>query len=289
MTINARALEHAIRKMLSHPLMEVRAMGEEIKAAALESTPTLVKYADAVPYLQTVREALTPGLPAEPAMPAGPGETPWCRLLDWDRNADLHILAAALYRHGENGYAHSIEQVRNLSAGEQARLAAAILGSLGPHDIPIRELEFSFFVFDIILDQGAYAELKRHRMMTQTPQALTPLLGYAIPRCIRAAGMETDYRHAMETARETYLQLHNLTRQLLPTVPNGYNRRPVSHQPAQPDALCQPALSAQCSFLHPPDCPPYGGTGAETMPLLGDYPTTAHGESWQDVEQNAFC
>ncbi len=36
---NARALEHAIRKMLSHPVMEVRAMGEEIKAAALESTP----------------------------------------------------------------------------------------------------------------------------------------------------------------------------------------------------------------------------------------------------------
>ena len=31
MTINARALEHAIRKMLSHPLDEVKKIGEEIK------------------------------------------------------------------------------------------------------------------------------------------------------------------------------------------------------------------------------------------------------------------
>ncbi|HPA33749.1 MAG TPA: FAD-dependent thymidylate synthase [Anaerolineaceae bacterium] len=291
MTINARALEHAIRKMLSHPLMEVRAMGEEIKAAALESTPTLVKYADAVPYLQTVREALTPGLPAEPAMPAGPGETPWCRLLDWDRDADLHILAAALYRHDENGYAHAIEQVRNLSAGEQARLAAAILGSLGPHDIPIRELEFSFFVFDIILDQGAYAELKRHRMMTQTPQELTPLLGYAIPRCIRAAGMETDYRRAMETARETYLQLHNFNPAVASyVVPNGYNRR----------VLLSTNLRSLMHFVSLRSAPNahfsirriahrMAELARETMPLLGDYLTTAPGESWQDVEKMHFA
>ena len=34
MTINARALEHALRKMLSHPLTEVRQLGEEIKQVA---------------------------------------------------------------------------------------------------------------------------------------------------------------------------------------------------------------------------------------------------------------
>ncbi len=34
-TINARALEHAIRKLLSHPLAEVRAIGAEVKQTAL--------------------------------------------------------------------------------------------------------------------------------------------------------------------------------------------------------------------------------------------------------------
>jgi hypothetical protein len=166
---------------------------------------------------------------------------------------------------------HSIEQVRNLSAGEQARLAAAILGSLGPHDIPIRELEFSFFVFDIILDQGAYAELKRHRMMTQTPQALTPLLGYAIPRCIRAAGMETDYRHAMETARETYLQLHNFNPAVASyVVPNGYNRRVLLSTNCR-SLLHFVSLRSKRPMLISPSAglPPYGGTGAGTHAAAG--------------------
>ena len=51
MTANARILENMIRKMLSHELAEVREIGEEVKVVAKNEVPTLVKYADAVPYL----------------------------------------------------------------------------------------------------------------------------------------------------------------------------------------------------------------------------------------------
>ena len=50
-TINARELEHALKKMLSHPLAEVKNIGEEIKIISLNEIPTLVKYADEIPYL----------------------------------------------------------------------------------------------------------------------------------------------------------------------------------------------------------------------------------------------
>ena len=39
MTINARALEHALQKMLSSPLAEVRALGQEIKGVAQTEVP----------------------------------------------------------------------------------------------------------------------------------------------------------------------------------------------------------------------------------------------------------
>ena len=52
MTANARVLENSIRKMLSHPLAEVRQIGEEIKQVAQSETPTLVKYADPLPHLE---------------------------------------------------------------------------------------------------------------------------------------------------------------------------------------------------------------------------------------------
>ena len=51
MTANARVLENALRKLLSHELQEVREIGEQLKAVALGEVPTLVKYAEAVPYL----------------------------------------------------------------------------------------------------------------------------------------------------------------------------------------------------------------------------------------------
>ena len=52
---------------------------------------------------------------------------------------------------------------------------------LSRYDVPLRELEYSTYTFDLVMDQGAYAEFKRHRMMTQTPQALTTRLGYCLP------------------------------------------------------------------------------------------------------------
>ena len=54
MTANARVLEHAITKMLSHPLEEVHDIGSEVKQVALSEAPTLVKYADRSPYLADV-------------------------------------------------------------------------------------------------------------------------------------------------------------------------------------------------------------------------------------------
>jgi thymidylate synthase ThyX len=77
-----------------------------------------------------------------------------------------------------------------------------------------------------LLDQGAYFELKRHRMMTQTPQALTTRLGYAVPRRMAAAGLEDEYRAAMAAAADAYERLAEFNPQVAGyVVPNGYNRR----------------------------------------------------------------
>src|SRR5512139_3077089 len=51
MTANARVLEHAISKLMSHPLEEVREIGAEMKCVAQDEVPTLVKYANRSEYL----------------------------------------------------------------------------------------------------------------------------------------------------------------------------------------------------------------------------------------------
>src|SRR5690349_4108938 len=162
LTANARVLENMIRKMLSHELAEVRQIGEKVKEVALGETPTLVKYANAVPYLvETSNEFNSRG-----ANPRVPAEDEWCTLIDYDKKGEERILAAALYRFGEMSYADSLSYISSLSEEEIAKLAESLLMRLSKFDIPLRELEYSTYIFDSVMDQGAYAEFKRHRMMT---------------------------------------------------------------------------------------------------------------------------
>ena len=91
-----------------------------------------------------------------------------------------------------------------MTAAERRRTGPAALGRLERHDTPLRELEHTTYTFDIVCDQGAYFDLKRHRMMTQTPQPPTVELGYAVPRAIDEAGFGHRFREAIERATDTY-------------------------------------------------------------------------------------
>ncbi len=194
MTVNARALENTIRKMLSHELAEVRDIGAQVKAVAREEVPTLIKYAEAVPYLSET-ELDFDRLARDPGGSEGPQRLPeeWCRLVHYDQDGENKVLAAALYRFGHQTFDDALDHVRGQGSEERARLADSLLGRLGEHDIPLRELEYTGYTFDLVMDQGAYAEFKRHRMMTQTAQRLSARLGYSVPRLMVDAGLGPAY------------------------------------------------------------------------------------------------
>jgi thymidylate synthase ThyX len=286
-TINARALEHAIRKALSHPLSEVRLLGEEIKEVALSEVPTLVKYAEAVPYLTGINMHLTAA--ASKISDSNLGND-WCRLAFYDPNMDDHVLAAALYRFGNISYERALSYVQEISVRERNTMAELILGELGQFDNPIRELEYTAFSFDIILDQGAYFELKRHRMMTQTPQALTADLGFAIPRMFTLAGLKESYRSAMEAARSTYEALCKYDPFVASyIVPNGYNRRILLNMNLRTAfhlISLRSAPNAHFSMRR------ISQRAAEEIrkvsPLLASYIRVNPDETWQEIEGQYF-
>ena len=222
MTANARVLEHAVRKMLSHPLREVQEIGEKIKEVAQVEIPTLVKYADRVPYLEETKADFSSRADALPVEPMREMLT----LVDYDPEAELRILAAALYASGGVSFTTAMRTVQEMDEGRQRNLADALLGRLDRFDAPVRELEHAVYTFDTMLDQGAYFELKRHRMMTQTPQRLRADLGFAVPRLLVEADFEVPYRTAMKHAAEAYKQLVDWNPHVASyLVPNGFNRR----------------------------------------------------------------
>jgi thymidylate synthase ThyX len=290
MTINARGLEHAIQKMLSHPLAEVRAIGSEIKAVAITETPSLVKYADAVPYLEETRRDLLVFNESRTIDAIVTSDLPGCRLISFDPDCELNILAAALFRFSSGDILALRERVCSLTESDRCALALKVMGGRSPHDAPLRELEYSSFVFELLVDQGAYFEIKRHRMMTQTPQALTANLGYAVPRMIVESGFEIPYREAMEKAGTGYRQIARENPEAASyLVPNGYNRRmlmSLNLRSADHFIALRTAPNAHFSVRRMAHW--MAQEIRARLPVLGSFLRECPGETWQDVEKKYF-
>ncbi|MEP0806628.1 MAG: FAD-dependent thymidylate synthase [Chloroflexota bacterium] len=285
MTANARVIENMIRKMLSHELAEVREIGAKVKEVSKAETPTLVKYADAVPYLvETIREL---GELEITDRRLGSGD--WCQLIDYDKNGENKILAAALYRFDEMPYADALAYVEALSGDAKSKLAEALLGRLGRYDTPLRELEYCTYTFDLVMDQGAYAEFKRHRMMTQTPQRLTTRLGYATPRLMAEAGFGSRYEAAMDAAAKMYEKLYEFSPVVAQyVVPNGYNRRVLAQfNLREAYAFCQLRSAANAHFSIRRVAQRMYEEMARVHPLLTKYMKLPE-ETWQGVEESYF-
>ena len=287
MTANARALEHAIRKMLSHPLREVQEIGERIKEVAQVEIPTLVKYADRVPYLEDVSKDFSARAAAFPVESmAGMLE-----LVDYDPEAELRILAAALFAPGGASFATVMKTVREMDGDQLKELAEALLGRLDRFDAPVRELEHAYYTFDATLDQGAYFELKRHRMMTQTPQRLRADLGYAVPRLIVEAGFEAPYRKAMEQAAEAFSQLEAWNPHVAAyLVPNGFNRRVLmTMNLREVYHFCELRAEKNAHFSIRRIALRMAEMIREVHPLLGAYLRLPHGADWREIEADHFA
>jgi hypothetical protein len=208
--------------MLSNPLSEVKATGSEAKAVAQEIVPTLVKYANENAYL----EHFDNHYPDLSFVPSKSGQTDWFACIDCDPDGENRILAALIYRYSNRPFAECLIRIQNLADPEKERLAADLLGRLGEHDIPLRELEYASITFDILMDQGAYFEFKRHRMMTQTPQLLSTLYGFAVPKLLSESGVGDLFIEDMQKADDLYQRLsEDFPQAASYIVPNAFNRR----------------------------------------------------------------
>jgi thymidylate synthase ThyX len=288
MTANARVLEHAISKMLSNPLAEVRQIGEEVKCVAQTEVPTLVKHAAENPYLMETGASLSSHLKTTNAEVQADQED-WCRLIDYDPEGENRVLAAGLYRFGDLSFSEALDKVHSASDADRINLAKALLERLGDHDTPLRELEYISYTFELILDQGGYAEFKRHRMMTQTPQALTTRLGYSVPHRFEQAGLEHQYQSAMQAASHAYEKLVEFNPQVASyVVPNGYNRRILfCMNLREAFSFCQLRSAENAHFSMRRVAQRVAEQIRLVHPLLANYMRLPE-ETWQDIQNQHF-
>src|SRR3989338_1281552 len=115
MTINARGLEYALVKFLSHPLEELRAIGREMKDVALNVTPTLIKFADEREYMKQYSEMIRKEShrvmdTLSPEQVKSAVELVWYDPLGIEK-----YITALLYRGGEYSYHQIFQKVLRMS------------------------------------------------------------------------------------------------------------------------------------------------------------------------------
>jgi flavin-dependent thymidylate synthase len=210
MTINARSLEHLIKRLAAHPLTEIQDLSTDFLRVAGPIAPSLIRFVEPGHYdLHRFEHAIDAGrkLASQAAVvglhdrkQGGPMETgpdvP-VRMIACDPEGDTFILATLLQGVLNRGLGPAVEWVRELSHQERAEVFEAVTKGLMIHDTMPREFEHANMTFEIILSAAAYGQFKRHRMASITTQSYDPALGVTVPISIVEAGLSG----VMEEAR----------------------------------------------------------------------------------------
>ena len=223
-TANARVLEHAVSKLMSSELDEERELGLEMRLQGRNIAPTLIKYADRNPYLAGMpgaqREMSGRHLSGVAGGPSGdmgapdgsPAASTWhVKLVDWDRRAEEKLAAALLYRYSGLAFDQVQRKVELMSPESRLEIIDRSFAGLGDHDAPAREAELVDYTFEVVLDYGAYRELKRHRMMSHLPQPLTVGLGYHVPDLVIEAALRDRFEEAVELSDSAFQAVQDIS------------------------------------------------------------------------------
>lgn len=205
MTINARTLEYMVKALAAMDLQEARDLAGLIYAPAVEVAPSLIRYTEPSAYDRRIRTADFPVLPME-SVPVDHG----VRLLTATSQGDLNILAALAQR--VTGRPVSPAGLKSLPKSTLAAFVKAILKDIRQFDPLPREFEHAVITFQAVISSSAFAQLKRHRMVSLTAGPYAPELGSTMPPVIKAADAEDIFNRAIELSESAWQEMKPLGR-----------------------------------------------------------------------------
>jgi thymidylate synthase ThyX len=209
-----RTLEKQIRRLKASEFQELREIAEELTRACAavpdcvwhcddthESlAPTLARHADADEYSGRLRADLTEWaahhLPK--ARDQSADQIPVDLLQPEDHVGD--ICATLLYPVTDRPYRELYELVCEWPAARKQEVLDVALGIRSRRDELPRHFRSAPYVFDLVMDIGAYRDLHRHRRCQQFRQPYTNGLGYEQPELLSKCGAVEPYQEALQQA-----------------------------------------------------------------------------------------
>jgi thymidylate synthase ThyX len=208
-----RTLEKQIRRLKGSEFEEVRNVGEELSAVCGREpectwaqdgsgrepvAPTLARHAERDEFPRRLRADLTEW--ASHHLPSSAGTPSKIVDLLQPTNQAADLCASLLYGVTNRSYRELYQIACDWSAERRKELLTVALGGRGQRDELPRQFRGAPFVFDIVMDIGAYRDLHRHRRCHQLRQAYTNQLGYSVPETVAECGTEAVFTRALAIA-----------------------------------------------------------------------------------------
>lgn len=214
-----RSLERQIRRLKASDFEEVRDIADELAGALAHPAdcvwdatlpndpiaPTLAHHAGPDEYARKVRDTLQ--LWAEQNLPPRKDLTakPVVLLQPTDHICD--ICATLLYPVTDRSYRELYQLASSWSKSQRIELMDLAIQGRERRDELTRHFRSAPYVFDIIMDIGAYRDLHRHRRCQQFRQDYTNRLGYEVPPLVAEAGVLTEYQQALTAVDSALAQI----------------------------------------------------------------------------------
>lgn len=210
--VSIRTLEKQIRRMRSSEYAELRELGEEAAQACADApscalpgssvealAPTLAKYVQPDPHQIQSREDLKQWASQNlgPLHLDAAEAVPDVDLLKpADTAADL--AATLLYTVTHIPYRVLYEECRSWPASRRQEVIGTALRSREHRDEMLRSFRSAPYVYDILMDLGAYRDMHRHRRCVQVRQPFGSRYGFATPEKVRQSRVEALYANVMD-------------------------------------------------------------------------------------------
>ncbi len=237
---NARNLEYIIRKLKYNPLAEVRKLAAMLYDRAKKVVPSLIILSDPLAFKKQFGWEFSDGFLKTGYEKIKSLSTFFKKttknekyierevnLLEYTDNIDNKIIAALLYLSKNISYTQALVLAKKMNKKIRKKFFTLFFNGFTEFDPMPRQFEFINFVFELIISASAFAQLKRHRMMTILKQPYDINLGITVPPSIIITGQEKTLKDVVKRSEAVYEKLYKRNKNTAEYILTNAHRRRV--------------------------------------------------------------
>lgn len=136
-------------------------------------------------------------------------------LVDYEKGGEDKIIAALIYPKLHQGFEATLKVVKKMSVKQKKQILDSVFSKRLQrwYKVP-RAFEKAYVTFDMVLNNGAWRDLHRHRMLTQFRQRFSIFNGYDLPKELEGTGLDKDFIKAISESEKIFKKIEKKDKDL---------------------------------------------------------------------------